>query len=126
MSLEQHQARLRSELNVADPGASGTIKSSGVVGAVCKITTAAAEARTLAAPYHEGETIRLVLESDGGDCTVTVTNGKFEASYNAGAMTAIASLTLSAVGEGTEFIAVDESGTLYWYVAKSLGGLLAS
>lgn len=64
---------------IADPGNAGAIptRTSGTVALV----TAAAETRTLAAPKFLGQEIMLFLDTDGGDCVVTV-SAAFNASNN--------------------------------------------
>ena len=55
---------------IEDPGADGAIPVTN--GGTCQIVTATAEARTLAVPTSVGQVLSLVLNDDGGDCTIDV------------------------------------------------------
>ena len=66
-----------------DPGSAGTIYPRKWF-CYCPVVTAAAETRTLEQPYKAGIIHAVVLETDGGDLTLTVTGG-----YNADGDTSI-------------------------------------
>ena len=57
---------------IADPGSGGAIDTSrsGIV----EITTAGAEARTLADPTFRGQRLTIVMVADGGDATITASS----------------------------------------------------
>lgn len=83
-----------------DPGASGTIlvdKSPYVVG----LASTGAESRTLAAPLRAGIRALLYMKTDGGDITLTITNGINEDGDT--------TFTFSDPGQFLELIAVYES-----------------
>lgn len=90
---------------IEDPGSGETIyvtKNRGV----CSVVTAAAEARTLAAPDREGLETMIALKTDGGDLTLTVTDG-----YNADGDT---SITYDDAGDYVVFRSIDVGGSYYW------------
>ena len=104
------QARTNNWSTITDPGASGVIASA--TSGICNLsTTAAAEARTMAAPTFNGQMIILVVTETiaAGTDTVVVT---FPADVND--TLGDDKLTLSAVYDGATFVAVDVSGTLTW------------
>lgn len=76
-------------------------------------TTAGAAALTLAVPTKAGIIGTVFLEVDGGDLTLTVTNG-----YNADADT---SITFADAGDFVTFISIDIAGTKYWRVLAQEG-----
>lgn len=62
------------QIEVPDPGASGTIVPDVSLG-VCNLVSATAETRTLAAPLKAGVFLTLYHRTDGGDITLTITGG---------------------------------------------------
>lgn len=109
-SIEQ---MAQADFKLDDPGASGTIPSPAKWGGICHVVTAAAEARTLAAPERAGLVCTVVLATDGGDLTLTVTNG-----FNADGDTTI---TFDDSPDFVTFLALDIGGTLYWRVIAQEG-----
>lgn len=99
-------------LRVADPGASGTIVIDRF-GALVPIVTATAESRTLAAPTREGILATIVLHTDGGNMTLTVTNG-----YDSNGNT---SLTFADAGDFVTFKSIQVGATYYWRIEASGG-----
>ncbi len=95
-----------------DPGASGTITFDNW-GQVCSVVTATAEARTLARPTKPGIVASVVLDTDGGDLTLTVTGG-----YNADGDT---SITFADAGDMVVFMSV-KTGTTYQWTAIAQEG----
>lgn len=94
---------------VRDPGASGTIQPIGSP-AFCAVKTAAAESRVLARPTTIGQECTVILDTDGGDLTITQSGGgDIDVSGNDTA-------TLSAPGEFVSFIAISVAGVLTWRV----------
>lgn len=73
--LTQLDAALQEGIaDVTDPGASGTIEFDTPLGyAVCRVTTAGAESRTLqdADTFGTGQLLLVILEVDGGDLTIS-------------------------------------------------------
>lgn len=95
-----------------DPGDTKTIHVAWE-DAVIPIVTTGAETRTLAQPTGDGHTCTVVLETDGGDLTLTVTGG-----YNAAALT---SITFEDAGDWVQFYSVKVGSSYYWRVLKSDG-----
>lgn len=77
------------------------------------VTTAGPETRTLARPDRAGMLCSVVLDTDGGDLTLTVTGG-----YNAAGQTAI---TFSDAGDIVVFMSV-KTGTTYQWTAIANDG----
>lgn len=90
-----------------DPGSAGTITPT-MWGQQFLITTAGAETRTLARPDKAGLLTTVVLDTDGGDLTLTVTGG-----YNAAGDT---SITFADAGDMVTFLSV-KTGTTYQWTA---------
>lgn len=95
-----------------DPGNAGTI-SPIEWGQTFPIVTAAAETRTLARPDRAGVMVSVVLDTDGGDLTLTVTGG-----YNAAADT---SITFGEAGDMVTFLSVKTGTTYQWTVVAQMG-----
>jgi len=103
---------LRSNYNIPDPGDTNTIRANKQLG-VAEITTAAAETRTLAQPTKEGMLCAVVLDTDGGDLTLTVTGG-----YNADGDTAI---VYDDAGDFVMFLSIKVGSSYYWGVVAQRG-----
>lgn len=73
---------------------------------VTEVVTTAAQTRTLAAPLKSGVRHTVVLKTDGGDLTLTVTGG-----YNGDGDTVI---VFDNAGEMVIFESIDVNGTLRW------------
>ena len=99
-----------------DPGNAGTITAEQW-GQQFNIVTVAAETRTLARPDKAGVLTSIVLGTDGGDLTLTVTGG-----YNAAADT---SITFGDAGDMVYFLSV-KTGTTYQWAAIAQQGTNAS
>lgn len=95
-----------------DPGDAGTITPT-MWGQQFLITTAGAETRTLARPAKAGILTSIVLDTDGGDLTLTVTGG-----YNAAGDT---SITFGDAGDMVTFLSV-KTGTTYQWTAIAQEG----
>lgn len=102
----------RAPATIADPGDAGTI-TIDKDGGVCPVVTATAETRTLRQPTKAGIVGVIVLHTDGGDLTLTVTGG-----YNADAATTI---TFDDAGDYVRFQSIDVGGTYYWRVIGQEG-----
>ena len=95
-----------------DPGSAGTI-TVRQWGQICSVVTATAEARTLAQPTKPGILAAVVLDTDGGDLTLTVTGG-----YNAAADTTI---TFGDAGDFVVFCSIKVGSSYYWRVVGQEG-----
>lgn len=98
---------------VADPGDAGSILLAGKSEGVVQVVTAAAETRTLPAPLKAGVTVAIILYTDGGNCTLTVTNG-----YNNDNDTDV---TLDDAGDFVKLESFNIGGTYRWRVLASHG-----
>ena len=92
---------------IADPGASGAIPVDEGDGA-CPLVSATGETRTLAAPSSHGQRLRLDFKTDGGDITLTVTNG-----YDVDGQTVI---VLTTAGQFVDFVGIEDGGNKRWRV----------
>lgn len=88
-----------------DPGNAGSIEF-GQWGQFCPVVTAAAETRTLAQPNRPGILATICLDTDVGDCTLTVTGG-----YNNDDDTAI---VFDDAGDFVTFLSIKEGTSYYW------------
>lgn len=68
-------AKAANQQVLPDPGNAGTIDLKNRSSAVLELVSAGAETRTLRAPTSVGQAVLLTHVTDGGDITVTVTNG---------------------------------------------------
>ena len=100
-----------------DPGDAGTITPE-LWGQQFLITTAGVETRTLARPAKAGLLTSIVLDTDGGDLTLTVTGG-----YNAAADT---SLVFGDAGDMAVFMSVKTGTTYQWTLVYHEGTNAAS
>jgi hypothetical protein len=97
---------------MTDPGDAGTITVDRDR-AVCPVVTATTETRTLAQPTKAGIMCMVVLDTDGGDLTMTVTGG-----YNNDDDT---SVVLDDAGDFILFVAIKEGANYYWRVVAQEG-----
>lgn len=95
-----------------DPGNAGTITPT-LWGLIYPIVTAGAETRTLARPDKAGILTTIVLDTDGGDLTLTVTGG-----YNAAGDT---SITFGDAGDAVVFLSVKTGTTYQWTAIAQMG-----
>lgn len=95
-----------------DPGNAGTITPT-LWGVIYPIVTAGAETRTLARPDKAGILTTIVLDTDGGDLTMTVTGG-----YNAAGAT---SIVFGTAGDMVVFMSVKTGTTFQWTVIAQEG-----
>lgn len=100
-----------------DPGDAGTITVE-MWGQICPVVTAAAETRTLAQPNRAGLQAAIVLDTDGGDLTLTVTGG-----YNEDGTTTI---TLDDAGDFVVVYSVKVGSSYYWRIAANEGTSVAT
>jgi len=107
----RHQL-FRAPTTIADPGSAGTI-TIDKDGGGCSVVTATAEARTLRRPTKAGISGSVVLHTDAGDLTLTVTGG-----YNADGDT---SITFADAGDFVRFLSINVGGTYSWRVVGQEG-----
>lgn len=105
MSAHNTLQEIHAASPMRDPGSGGTITIDRSPATVL-LVSAAAETRTLARPTRAGAIALLVMKTDGGDITLTVTGG-----YNlAGATT----YTFTDAGQAAMFVAGYNGSTYYW------------
>jgi len=103
---------------LADPGASGTIKTDTRFSSHCQIVTAAAESRALADPAFVGQQLTLSMKTDGGDATVTA-----DSAINSSGDTIC---TFAAIGELLKLESVEDGDdNLEWRVIVADGCTLS-
>lgn len=95
-----------------DPGNAGTMTPTHW-GQQFLITTAGAETRTLARPANAGILTSVVLDTDGGDMTLTVTGG-----FNAAGDTTI---VFGDAGDMVTFMSVKTGTTFQWSIVSQEG-----
>ena len=82
-----------------------------------RVETEAVETRTLAQPDRAGLLCSVVLQTDGGDLTLTVTGG-----YNADADT---SIVFDDAGDFVTFVSIKSGSSYYWRVLAHEGTTVA-
>lgn len=94
----------RAPWTIPDPGSGGTIdvKKSGV----CNLVSAGAEARSLPAPLYPFQMIMLIMDTDGGNITVTAASAINQ--------TGNTIMTFANAGEAILLIAGTVGGVLFW------------
>lgn len=95
-----------------DPGNAGSI-TPNLYGQIFPIVTAGSETRTLTRPDKAGILTTVVLDTDGGDLTLTVTGG-----YNAAGDT---SIVFGDAGDVVVFMSVKTGTTYQWTVISQTG-----
>lgn len=98
---------------VADPGDAGAIPVTTSAVVALETTEVSGETRTLAAPTFAGQTMTLCLDTDGGDCVVTVAGPVNVTGDN--------TLTFDNAGESIGLTAVSVGSALVWRVAHNDG-----
>lgn len=99
---------------IKDPGDGGRISVNKDLG-ICELVTAAAEARTLDNPTKAGITLTLRMKTDGGDATVTASNG-----FNVAGNTVA---TFQDVGDQLHMISVSHTTGYRWEVLVNVGSV---
>ena len=100
-----------------DPGAGKRISTLEDL-QICELVTVAAESRTLDNPTKAGNRLTLRMKTDGGDCTVTASNG-----FNvAGNTTAV----FADVGDLLELVSVSHTTGFRWEVIANNGSVALS
>jgi hypothetical protein len=97
-----------------DPGAGGRIVVEKDL-QLCELVTAAAEARTLANPTKAGIRLTIRMKTDGGDATVTASNG-----LN---VTGNTTATFADVGDLLELISVSHTTGFRWEILVNTGSV---
>ena len=102
-----------------DPGAAGTLRVLGH-DTIFPIKTAAAEARTLPAPtgIEIGTKVAVLLETDGGDLTLTVTGGMNQAANT--------SAVFNTAGDMLLLMVISVTGTKRYEVIENIGSVVLS
>lgn len=103
---------LSAPFKVSDPGASGTVNLDNKGFAVVGITTVAAESRTIPAPDAVNQVVTVYLDTDGGNCTVTITGGQ-----------GVSSVVLDDAGDAFTLVSISVAGTAKWIPAWASGPL---
>lgn len=102
---------------VADPGDAAAIVVDRDFG-VCPLVTGGAETRTLAIPANIGQTFSMCLDTDGGDCVVTVASGINQTGNN--------TLTFADAGDEITLKAMKEGAALIWRIISNDGVALST
>ncbi len=102
---------------LTDPGAGKRIETLEDL-QICEMVTVAAEARTLSNPSKAGIRLVLRLKTDGGDCTVTASNGL----NVAGNTVAV----FADVGDQLELISVSHTTGFRWEILVNTGSVALS
>jgi len=100
-----------------DPGPGGCIEPFGDL-QICELVTTQAESRTLADPTKAGIRFTLRMKTDGGDCTVTTTNG-LDVDGNTQAV-------FADVGDQLELISVSAATGFRWEILVNTGSVALS
>jgi hypothetical protein len=90
----------------------------GKFGGSVAVTTAGAETRTLAAPGYVGQTLTLYMQTDGGDCVITVASAINQAGNN--------TITLNDAGDCITLRGVFTGAAMVWRVLASDGPTLST
>jgi hypothetical protein len=112
-----HHDLYRGPKEIVDPGAGKTIHVNKDL-QVCELVTAAAEARTLANPTKLGVRFLLRMKTDGGDATVTSSNG-FNVAGNTSAV-------FGDVGDQLDLISVSHTSGYRWEILVNTGSVSLS
>lgn len=96
---------------ITDPGNAGAIPVTA--NGVCNLTSAGAETRTLAIPTFVGQRLTLCLDTDGGDCVVTVASA-----FNQAGNTTI---TLNDAGDTINLVGATIGGSRRWRIVNNDG-----
>ena len=100
-----------------DPGAGETIRINKDL-QVCEMVSSGAEARTLANPTKLGIRLTLRLKTDGGDVTVTASNG-LNVAGNTQAV-------FADVGDQLELVSVSHTTGYRWEILVNTGSVALS
>ena len=103
--------------SIADPGDDEAIPvtSSGYVPIV---TVGAAETRTLAVPTFAGQELLLTMQTDAGDCVVTVADPDFDGTNN--------TITFADIGDTVRLVAGISGAGFVWCLVSNVGAALSA
>jgi len=101
---------------IADPGNAGAI--SVATSGVCNLTSAGAETRTLAIPTFVGQRLTICMDTDGGDCVLTVASPINQTGNN--------TVTFNDAGDCIELVARTVGGTRKWQLVVNDGATLST
>jgi len=101
---------------IADPGNGGAIPVTA--SGICSLVSAGIETRALAIPTITGQELVLVLDTDGGNCAVTVASAFNQAGNN--------KITFDDAGDTVKLVAVTVGGTKAWRLIVNDGATLAT
>ena len=114
MSHRIHSDLFRVPKSMDDPGNAGIIRVTQDL-QICEMVSAAAETRTLANPTKQGIRFTLRLLTDGGNVTVTSSNG-LNASGNTVA-------TFEDAGDLLQLMSVKTSTGFRWDIVHNIGSV---
>ena len=100
----------------ADPGNAGAINVR--VSSFVPIVTAGAETRTLAVPKFIGQRLSLFMDTDGGDCVITVTQAINATGNN--------TITMNDARDAIHLVGITVGGALRWEVQTNSGCTLST
>ena len=108
------------ELEIMDPGASGTIAVDRTLG-VCPIVTEAAEDRTIAEPERAGIILTVALKTDGGNATISTAGSE---TINEGG-TEGSQIVLGDAGDSVTLLSIPKGADIVWAVLANNGGTVS-
>ncbi len=100
----------------ADPGDAGAINVR--VSSFVPIVTAGAETRTLAVPKFVGQRLSLFMDTDGGDCVITVAQAINATGNN--------TITMNDARDAIHLVGITVGGALRWEVQTNSGCSLST
>jgi len=101
--------RMPGVVEVADPGNGGQIVLPEHHHAVCALTSAGAETRTIAVPNFHGQRCTLSCETHAGNIVVNVAGDGNTQGHD--------EITFTAIGQAVDMVGVKRSGALRWRAA---------
>lgn len=104
-----NKVRMPGVVEVADPGNGGQIILPDHHHAVCALTSAGAETRTIAVPRFHGQRCTLSCETHAGNIVVNVAGDGNTQGHD--------EITFTAIGQAVDMVAVKRSGALRWRAA---------
>lgn len=104
-----NKVRMPGVVEVADPGNGGQIILPDHHHAVCALTSAGAETRTIAVPRFHGQRCTLSCETHAGNIVVNVAGDGNTQGHD--------EITFTAIGQAVDMVGVKRSGALRWRAA---------
>ena len=108
------------ELEIVDPGASGTISVDRTMGVV-PLVSDAAENRTIAEPERAGVILTLALKTDGGNVTVSTAGSE---TINEGG-TEGTQVVLGDAGDSITLLSIPKGSDIVWAVLANNGATVS-